>query len=144
MRARLIVQLDSYRHEGTTFASNVGCELVKYLRRHAGGGAHCSSGRLTKLRVQSPDDGDKAVCRTEVPEEELATRSLGERELRAGVNRAEMVEVARVRWQAEQLGCVGCALNADERVEREFCDAEPAHDAENPQRDTKLERTGKP
>jgi hypothetical protein len=81
--------------------------------------------------VQTPDDRHKAVCRTEVPEKKLATGSLGERELRACVNCAQMVEVACVRWQAEQLGCAACPLNAEERVEREFCDAELAHDAGN-------------
>ena len=120
--AGFVVQLNSDRYQGAAFGGKAGFELAQVRRGRVGGGRDRPVGRLAKFGLNAADDGDDTRAGAEMPKQELATRGFGEREQRAGVNGAEMIEILSARRKAKVLRRIGCGLDAEELVEGEFGD----------------------
>lgn len=123
VRAGLVVKLDGNGDQCPALPGQVGVELSESLRRCARSGRHGSVRRLAELGFDATDDGNDTVAGAEMPKQELAARSLREREQCAGVNGAEMVEILPTGRETEKLRRIASRLDAEEGVEREFCDA---------------------
>lgn len=58
-----------------------------------------------------------------MPEQELATGSLSQRQQRAGMDCADVIQVVLAGWKAKELRSVSHRLEAEELIEGEFNDA---------------------
>ena len=123
MGAGLIMQLHGDADDGATFGGEIVAELIERFGWCGDGRGDCTIGRFAEFGFEAADDGDDAGVWAEEAQEELAAGGLGERELGAGVDGAEVVEVLGAGGKAEELRGVRGGLDAEEGVEGELGDA---------------------
>ena len=80
-------------------------------------------GGLAKFGLDVSHNRHNTVAAAEVAEQELATARLGQREQRAGVHGAQVVQILVAGRQPEQSLRLGGSLEAQERVEGKLGDA---------------------
>ena len=123
MCAGLVVKLDGNADHRSALGGEVVAKLRKRIGRRGNSGRDCTVGWLTELGFEATDDGNDTGSRAKRPQQKLTAGSLGQRELCAGVDGAEMVEILRASRKPEKLRRVGSRLDTEKAVEREFCDA---------------------
>lgn len=107
MGTGFVMEFHGDADDGAAFGGEVGAELVECFGWCGDGGGDGAVGGFAELGFETADDGDDAGVRAEGTQEEFAAGGFGERELGAGVDGAEVVEVLGACGEAEELRGIG-------------------------------------
>lgn len=121
--AGFVVEFHGEADGGAAFGGEIGAELIERCGWGGDGGGDRAVGGFAEFGFEAADDGDDAGVGAEGAEEEFAAGGFGERELGAGVDGAEVIEVLRAGGEAEKVSGIGGGFEAEEGVEGELGDA---------------------
>ena len=121
--AGFVVEFYGDADDGAAFGGEIGVELIQRFGWCGDGGGDGTVGGFAEFGFETADDGDDAGVGAERAQEEFAAGGLGESELGAGVDGAEVIEILRASRKAEELRGVRGGLDAEEAVEGELGDA---------------------